>query len=171
MKKVILKKINSRNISSDYVEWMNDWEIVKYTEQRYTRTHKKDILKYLNKINKSKENFIFGIFIKYNNKYIHIGNIKLGSINFNHKRADISYFVGDKKFQGKGIAKKAISEIILIAKKKFNLKKINAGVYSQNKASIKVLKSNGFKREAILKSHIIFNNKRYNSYIFGYIIK
>ena len=109
--------------------------------------------------------------IKPNNKYIHIGNIKLGSIDFNHKRADISYFIGEKKFQGRGIAKKAISEIILIAKKKFNLKKISAGVYSQNKASIKVLKSNGFKREATLKSHIIFNSKRYNSYIYGYVIK
>ena len=171
MKKVILKKINSRNISVDYIRWMNDWEIIKYTEQRYAKTSKKDILKYLNEINKSKENFIFGIFTKNKNKYIHIGNIKLGSIDFNHKRADISYFIGEKKFQGRGIAKKAISEIISIAKKKFNLKKISAGVYSQNKASIKVLKSNGFKREATLKSHIIFNSKRYNSYIYGYVIK
>ena len=63
MKKVILKKINSKNISSDYIRWMNDWEIIKYTEQRYAKTYKKDILKYLNEINKSKENFIFGIFI------------------------------------------------------------------------------------------------------------
>ena len=43
---------------------MNDWEIIKYTEQRYAKTSKKDILKYLNEINKSKENFIFVFSLK-----------------------------------------------------------------------------------------------------------
>ena len=171
MKKVHLKKININRISKEYETWMNDWEIIKFTEQRFKKTSIKDIKNYLKKINNSKSDFIYGIYIKDRKNDIHIGNIKIGSINFYHKRAEISYFIGNKFFWNKGVGKKAINLILNIAKNKFKLKKIIAGVYSLNRSSINVLLSNGFKKEATLKSHIVFNNKRYNSYIYGYVFR
>ena len=171
MKKVHLKKININRISKEYETWMNDWEIIKFTEQRFKKTSIKDIKNYLKKINNSKNDFIYGIYIKDRKNDIHIGNIKIGSINFYHKRAEISYFIGNKFFWNKGVGKKAINLILNIAKNKFKLKKIIAGVYSLNRSSINVLLSNGFKKEATLKSHIVFKNKRYNSYIYGYVFR
>ena len=50
-------------------------------------------------------------------------------------------------------------KVITIAKKKFKLKKLFAGTYSINYASIKVLKKNNFKCEGILKSSIEFQKK------------
>ena len=41
-------------------------------------------------------------------KKIHIGNIKLGPIDFIHKNALISYFIGEKKYWGKNITTMAI---------------------------------------------------------------
>ena len=48
----------------------------------------------------------------------HIGNIKLGPINFIHKNAVISYFIGEKKLWKRGYTTLAIEEIIKIAKKR-----------------------------------------------------
>ena len=96
----------------------------------------------------------------------HIGNIKLGPINFIHKFAEISYFIGEKELWGKGYTTK---EIIKIARKK-KLKKLKAGLYEMNLGSKKVLEKNGFIKEGVLKSEIIYKNKRYNSYIFGKIL-
>ena len=100
----------------------------------------------------------------------HIGNIKLGPINFKNLTADISYFIGERKHWGKGLATQAISEIIKIAKSKFKLKKLQAGHWKKNLGSKKVLKRNNFKLEGILRSQIVVRNKRYDRYLYGLLI-
>lgn len=160
---IFLKKLNHKiHANKEYLKWMNDFEIHKYTEQKYKKHKLEDIKKFIIDKNKSKNEFLYGIFYKKK----HIGNIKLGPINFNHKRADISLFVGNKDYMKKGLAALAVKKIISIAKKK-GIKKLKAGVYIMNKRSIKMFTKLKFKKEGILKKDIIFRNKRYDSIIFG----
>ena len=167
---IILKKLNlKKNISNKYQNWMNDFEVHKYTEQKYKKHSLADIRNFVRKKNKSKNEFLYGIFLKKNNLNIHIGNIKLGPINFIHKYAEISYFIGEKELWGKGYTTLAIKEIIKIAKKK-GIKKLKAGLYEMNIGSKKVLIKNGFKIEGKFKSEIIYKGKRFISYWFGKIL-
>ena len=117
-----LKKLNKKSNIKDYVSWMNNYKITKYLDQHVKKHTKKTIIDYINFINKSKSDFLFGIFVKKINKYLHVGNIKLGRINDIHKTGMISLFVGDKKFHNQNIGSKAISKVCLIAKKKVCLK-------------------------------------------------
>lgn len=164
---IYLKKLNPKiHANKEYLGWMNSFEIHKYTEQKYKKHTIKDIKRFIVDKNKSKNEFLYGIFLK---KKIHIGNIKLGPINFFHKLAEISLFIGNKTYTGKGYASLAVKKIINIAKKK-GIKKLNAGVYSINKESIKLFSKLKFKKEGILVKNIIYNKKRYNSIIFGKLI-
>ncbi len=52
----------------------------------------------------------------------------------------------------------------------YKLKKITAGVYENNKASIKVLQNNGFKQEGILRSQVDFEGDRINVFLFGKLL-
>ena len=163
---IFLKKLNpKKDISNDYLKWMNDFEVNKYTEQKYKKHKIKDIKKFVNEKNKSNNEFLYGIFFKKK----HIGNIKLGPINFIHKSAEISYFIGEKELWNKGYATKAIKLIIKIAKRK-GLKKLKAGFYELNKGSKNVLIKNDFKKEAVFKSELKFKNKRYDHIFYGKII-
>ena len=63
---------------------------------------------------------LYGIFFKKKKSEIHVGNIKLGSIDWNHKTANVSYMIGEKIFQRKGIASYSLKKITKIAKKKFS---------------------------------------------------
>ena len=144
---IILKKLNLRkDISKNYLGWLNDSEVQKYTEQNYKKHSLIDIRNFVKKKNESKKEFLYGIFLKKNNLDIHIGNIKLGPINFKLKSAQISYFIGEKELWGNGYATLAIKEIIKVAKKK-GIKKLKAGLYVKNISSKKVLIKNGFKKE------------------------
>ncbi len=170
MSKLTLKKLNpKKDITIKYLNWMNDPEIHKYTEQRYKKHSLADIRKFVVEKNKSKNEFLFGIFIEKRNENLHIGNIKLGPINFFHKNAEISYFIGEKKLWGKGYGSLAIKKIIALAKK-MRIKKLKAGFYEMNTGSKKVLIKNGFKIEGKFKSEIIFKKKRYTSYLFGKVL-
>ena len=167
---IILRRLNlKKDISKKYLNWMNDLEVHKYTEQRYIKHSLVNIRKFVREKNKSKNEFLYGIFLKKKNLNIHIGNIKLGPVNFIHGTAEISYFIGEKELWGKGYATSAIKKIIKIAKK-MGLKKLKAGLYEMNIGSKKVLEKNNFKLEGKMKSEIIHKGKRYNFYWFGKIL-
>ena len=169
-KKVIFKKLDlKKDITNKYQNWMNDPDVNKYTEQGHNKHSLSDIRKFVREKNKSKKEFLYGIFIKKNNSNIHIGNIKLGPIDFIHKSARISYFIGEKNLWGKGYATLAIKEIVKIAKKK-GVKKVKAGLYEFNIGSKIALIKNDFKLEGKLKSEISFKNKRIDLYLFGKIL-
>ena len=170
LKKIKLIKLNpKKDISEKYLGWMNDPEVQEYTEQKFAKHSLANIRKFVEEKNSSKYEFLYGIFIVKKTFKIHLGNIKLGPINFTHKRAAISYFIGDKELWGKGYATQAIKEITKIAKK-MGLKKLKAGLYEMNIGSKKILEKNNFKLEGKMKSEIIYKGKRYNSYWFGKII-
>ena len=103
------RKLNpNKDVGDDYLKWMNDYEVHKYTEQKNKKHTIKEIKKFVKEKNKSKNEFLYGIFFKKK----HIGNIKLGPIRFVHKSAEISYFIGKKELWGKGYTNKAIKLLI-----------------------------------------------------------
>jgi len=103
-KMIILKKLNLKSdISKKYQNWMNDLKVTEFTEQKYKKHSLEDIRKFVNEKNKSKNEFLYGIFLKQDGLKLHIGNIKLGLINYRNKSAEISYFLGEKKCWGLGI--------------------------------------------------------------------
>ena len=164
---VTLKLLEIKDYTPNYLVWMNNKEITLFTEQRHIKQTKKKILEFIKDKQKSKNEFLFGIFLNKKNKVVHVGNIKLGPINFIHKTSEISYFIGDKKYWGINITSIAIKKILKIAKKRFRLKKITAGFYQDNIGSKKVLKKNGFSKEGELKKQLIYKNKRVSNFIYG----
>ncbi len=168
MNKIYLRKLNpQKDISNQYLSWMKDEYIHQYTEQKYQKHTKESIKKFVTEKNKSHKDYLFGIFIKSSNK--HIGNIKLGPINYNHMNSFISYFIGSKEHWKKGYSELAIKELIKIAKKK-KLKKVKAHCYKQNIGSIKLLRKCGFLLEGKLNKELILNNKRIDELVFGKLI-
>lgn len=168
--KTLLVELNLSMVSNKYVDWLNSSEIVKFTEQRFKKHSLAEVKKFVMSKKKSKNEFLYGIFVNTKKYKIHVGNIKLGPIDFNHKTADISYFIGEKNLHNKGIASSAIKEVLLLAKKKFKLKKITAGVYSNNIYSKRVLIKNKFKLEGVLNKQFKFKNKRVSKLIYGKIL-
>ena len=165
--KIYLKELNISDVKQEYVNWLNDYEIVKFTSQKNLKHTLDNVKNFVLEKKNSKNEFLFGIFLQNNNEWKHVGNIKLGVINFIDKSAHISYFIGDKNSWGKGIATKAIEEVIKIASKKFKLKKLIAGTFETNASSIRVLEKNNFVIEKILKNKLIFENKRYDHFFYG----
>lgn len=158
-----LVPMSEEYITSKYAEWMNDTNVCQYLESRF-KNHTVSSLKEYFYESKKRDDVIFYAICTPEGK--HIGNIKIGSINRYHLTADIGFLVGDRDYQGKGIATEAIS---LAVNRAFELgiEKVSAGAYENNVASISALKKCGFEQEGYLKSNIVFNGKRIGSYIFA----
>ena len=92
-----LQELNIDDVSRNYVKWLNDYSVVRFTEQKFHKHTIKSVKKFVIEKKRKRDEFLLGIFLS--NKKTHVGNIKLGPINFKHKYAEISYFIGEKKFQ------------------------------------------------------------------------
>lgn len=169
--KIILKELKPKDVSKKYVMWLKNKNIIKFTNVDKKQTLS-SVKKYVEKKFRSKNEFLYAIYIKGDNKnqLVHIGNIKLGPIDLKNKISAISYFIGDTNLHNRGFCTAAIKRIIVISKKKFSLKKLKAGLIAKNIASKKVLLKNNFKLEGIFRSEKIINNRRYDSLWFGKLI-
>lgn len=162
---ILLKVLRLNDVSESYVEWLNDYEVTKFTEQKYFRHTLESTKTFVSQKYNSEGDLLFGIFLD----GTHIGNIKLGPIKFEHMSAEVSYFIGEKKFWGKGIASKCVETVVHFAVTKLGLRKINAGYYENNIGSAKVFEKCGFVVEGNRISDVIFEDKRISGVLVGYV--
>ncbi|MDB5250316.1 MAG: family N-acetyltransferase [Segetibacter sp.] len=80
------------------------------------------------------------------------------------KSIEIGYFVGEA-YWGKGIATLAVAQMMEYIKTNFEVVRIYAEVFGHNKASMKVLKKNGFHLEGIREKAVIKNNEIMDDYV------
>ena len=161
--KMMLKEIQPIDVTSKYVDWMNDPEVVFFTEQKYFNHDSDTVMQFVNQQWQSENNFLFGIFVNDS----HIGNIKLGPINWYHKNATLSYIIGDKNYWGQGLAICAIEAAVDFGFNDIKLEKIWAASFCENIASIKALERNGFVIEGRLNKQLTLDGKRTDQVFLG----
>lgn len=140
---IYLRRLKIEDVTSEYVDWLNDPNINKFLECRHA-VHTIDTVKeYIEDLScdESKE-LIFGIFLRETDN--HIGNIKLGPINNKHQHAAIGLLIGNSEFWGKGIGCRSIRLISEEVSPRLGLNTLYAGCYSDNIGSYKAFLKAGW---------------------------
>ena len=160
-KNLYLRELLLNDITSEYINSLNDSEVVGLTEARHRKWSRKNVRKYVIESNKKGVSKLIGIFIKKTGK--HIGNIHLFNFNKIHKRLELGIMIYDKSQWSKGYGTESL---IAIENYVFNIlkyHKICADYYSTNIASSRMFKKAGFVIEGIFKDHFFHNNKYVDS--------
>ncbi len=108
-------------------------------------------------LDKSNSRVILGIETVVSQKLI--GFIYLKDIDWISRIAWFGIMIGEKNYQGKGMAKEAMQILFNYAFSRINLRKICLEVGAFNIRAIKLYQSLGFKKEARLEKHIFLNNE------------
>jgi RimJ/RimL family protein N-acetyltransferase len=160
-----LAKLGYENIEGTYLKWMNDPEVTRYLEARFTAYTADDLWQYVSSMDKDPDVHMFGIFVKPKGR--HIGNIKIGPVSNHHQRGDIGLLIGDGGFRGKGYGTEAIGAMSRFAFDDLNLHKVTAGCYAPNVASIAAFRKAGFAHEGTLPSHYLCDGQWVDLWLFG----
>jgi len=81
-----------------------------------------------------------------------VGIISLKNIDSNNKRANLGYWVGEL-YWGNGIATESVALVINYAFSVLGLEEVYAYVYSENKASIRVVEKNGMTKKGMVNEY------------------
>lgn len=151
-----------------YYRWMNDPEITQFLESRFFPNSLSEIGEFVNEVNRDSNSCIFAVIESKEDR--HIGNVKIGPINWFHRNAEIGILIGDKNSWGKGFASEVLCLMVQYARGVLNLHKLTAGCYANNIGSLKAFKKAGFSEEGTLKEHYFFRGEYVDAIRLGIVL-
>lgn len=140
-----LRAVRPEDANERYVGWLNDPEVNRYLEVRFTRQTLVGVRAYVAEMAEDPSYAFLAIVLNEGDR--HVGNIKLGPINSAHRFADIGIVIGEKDCWGQGYATEAISLATRFAFETLDLHRLEAGAYAPNMGSAKAFLKAGWKEE------------------------
>lgn len=86
-----------------------------------------------------------------------------------HCRAELGYWLLDDKYKRHGYMKEALPKVLEYGFNEMQLQRIEAFVSADNEPSLKLLQSNGFEYEGLLKKHYRVNGVNEDSLLYGLV--
>jgi ribosomal-protein-alanine N-acetyltransferase len=142
--KVSLRIFTEHDINDRYLSWLNDLEVVKYSNQRFITHTIESSMVYLKAFNNSSNIFLS---ISTIDKNIPIGTLTIYH-SPQHQTADIGILVGEKSLWGNGYGQDAWDTIIKLLSRLPSIRKITAGAVSANIGMINLMIRSGMSFEA-----------------------
>lgn len=162
--RIYLRPLRASDINSKYLAWLTDVEVTRYIDAVLFPVTKEDVKEYYRNIKASKIDLLFAIV---ENGGEHIGNVKLGGINWVHRFADLGMMIGAEKSRGKGYGTEACTLLLKYAFYKLNLNKVFLGCHSNNTAAIRTYKKAGFRVEGSLRKMLYVDGKYVDKVLMG----
>ena len=155
-KKLALRGIEFEDLNGPYLRWMNDPEVTRYLESALFPNTRRRMENFLKSVDNA-QNVMFCILDRKTGS--HVGNVKLGPIQWIHRTSNFGILIGDKRFWGKGYATEATNLVLEYAFNKLNLNKVNLGFVAEHKAAAAVYKKLGFKIEGRTRQQFHSNGR------------
>lgn len=159
------RQLDESDVSERYVTWLNDPEVTRFLETRHTRHERMDCVAFVNACNAAADSRLYGIFERGSGQ--HIGNIKIGAINPHYQSGQVSLLIGEKSCWGKGYGPESIEAISRHAFKVLDLKKLEAGCYLENLASLRAFLNSGYRIEGVLHDSVVLEGRRTHILLLG----
>jgi ribosomal-protein-alanine N-acetyltransferase len=144
-KKVYLRPLEFEDLNERYLSWLNDPVVSRYLESGIFPSTREDLEKFFRQVTASRDQVMLAIVNKETDQ--HIGNVKLGPINWVHRKATFGILVGDKQFWNAGIGTEATQLTVEYAFFRLNLRRIDLGVYAEHEAAVHSYERVGFRVE------------------------
>ncbi len=152
-----LRRLAAADCNQRYLGWLQDPQVNRYLETRFTAQTLAGIVAYVERVNASADENLFGIFLKAGRR--HIGNLKVGPLRAHHALADISLFIGERDCWGQGYATEAIVAASRHAFAALGVRKLNAGIYAPNAGSTRAFLKAGYCEESRRPGHYLLDGK------------
>ena len=146
------KKFDDSLLNDQYISWLNDKQVVKYSEQRHHKHTYKSCRAYFDSFSNSPNLFI-AICLKSGE---HIGNLS-ATVNTHNKLVDLAIMIGNRKYWGHGYGCEAFKVFVDYFLESGIARKVIAGTMEKNISMLKTLEKCGMQQEGIRKGYFLLN--------------
>lgn len=159
-----LRSLTADDANARYLSWMQNPEIQRYLESRWSEHSLDSLRAFIAAANRSPFDLLLGICLPDGR---HIGNIKLGPIHVHHGHAAVGLMIGERDCHRCNYATEAISCLSAHAFQSLGLQKLYAGCYASNEGSLRAFLRAGYAQEARQKHMWSLDGRREDNIIIG----
>ena len=157
MANVFLRELTEKDINSNYLKGFRNDDVLSFLEVDGKNLTPKDVIDYMNNGRETKQFYMYAVCLAESEK--HIGNLKVGPIDYKNMNSDLVTVIWDRNEWGKGLATEAIKLGNKIAFEHYNIRKLTGGMYASNVGSIKAYTKAGWVIEGTLHNQYVLNGK------------
>jgi RimJ/RimL family protein N-acetyltransferase len=144
------------HLTERYVAWLNDPEVVRFSEQRHSLHTLASCRRYFESFKDSSDCFLA---IEADDPELgHIGNIGV-AVDTNNDVGDVSIIVGEKKAWRTGLASKAWCCVVNELLDVHGLRKVTAGTMATNDAMLRLMLKSKMQIEATRRRQLMWEGR------------
>ena len=126
-----------------------------------------DAVTFLDNVRQGKMGIVYGMFLN-SGELVGVISLTPGR-DVNRYSAEVGYFVGEQ-YWNRGYATEALMLVVNFAQHRHGFKRLFATVFDFNLASMRVLEKAGFKKEGIMKSSAVKDEKVIDEHLYGIVL-
>jgi RimJ/RimL family protein N-acetyltransferase len=157
-KKYLLRIFTAKDISKEYIDWLNNSKVNAHLEVRHNKQTKEGVNNYIESFHNSNNKYLWGIYDIKTKK--HIGTVNIIVSHYNS--AEIGLMIGDMSFWGELASDEAISLVLDFSFNELKIHRVSGGCYAENIGMNFTFNRLGFRREAVFKESVIKINGQYS---------
>lgn len=162
-KKVLLREFLHQDISDSYVSWLNDAEVVKFSNQRFIVHDRLSCERYFKSFSGT-DNFFLAIEDLASSDLL--GTMS-AYVSRNHGTVDVGIMIGKRDAWGRGIGQDAWDACL---KGLFSIpwvRKVTAGTLDVNFGMLRLMQRSGMILEGIRREQELFNGVPHDIHLYG----
>lgn len=134
-----LHLFGTEHITEQYLGWLNDPEVVRYSNQRFRRHDEASSRVFLQSFEGS-GNLFLAIYLAHSGKFV--GTMTV-CFSIQHETADMGILIGDKSCWGQGLGEDAWSTLMSLLLETGKVRKVTGGTLRCNVGMLKVMSKTG----------------------------
>jgi [ribosomal protein S5]-alanine N-acetyltransferase len=143
--KVLLRPFLRSDITSEYISWLNDPDVVRFSKQRFIKHTEESCRVYWESFRDTSNLFLS---VRTQTEDLPVGTMT-AYVFLPHGTADIGILIGRKSLWGKGVGQDAWDTLMRWLIERRRIRKVTAGTLSCNKGMIRIMERSGMRCEAI----------------------
>lgn len=153
--RVEIRPFAAQDLTEDYIGWLNDPEVVRYSNQRFRVHTRESCLEYLAGFAGSASQFL--------SIRLSAGDRAVGTMSIHHApqhgSADVGIMLGDRTQWGRGIGHEAWSLVIDWLVGEGGLRKVTAGTLRCNAPMLRLMQRSGMHEEAVRRAQEVVDGR------------
>ncbi len=151
-----LVPFSPRHVTRRYIGWLNDPEVVRFSELRHRRHSRQSSLRYLRSMREG--GHCFWAIVASGPPRRHVGNIA-AYIDGPNRLAEVSILIGERVVWGHGLGLAAWSMVVDWLLGARDMRKVVAGTMTANKAMLRIMERSGMAIEGRHPRHFLLDGE------------
>ena len=158
-----ISQFTKDDITAEYIGWLNDLEVMRFSNQRFHKHDLKSCASYLQSFDDT-ANLFLSIRLKQDN--VAIGTMTAYR-NMCHATADAGIMIGSTAGRGRGLGVEAWRNLIEWLLSDGGMRKVTAGTLACNQPMIRLAEQSGMTLEGVRKAQEIVEGQPQDILLFG----